>query len=42
MSAYKRDFHEAKYMSLLIKDDELLKNIEEFLKNSEEHLKRIR
>ena len=29
-------------MSLLIKDDELLKNIMEFLKNSEEHLKRIR
>ena len=29
-------------MSLLIKDDELLKNIMEFWKKSEEHQKRIR
>ena len=27
MSAYRRDFDETKYMSFLIKDDELLKNI---------------
>ena len=27
MSAQRRDFHETKYMSFLIKDDELLENI---------------
>ena len=42
MSAYKRDFGKTKYMSLLIKDDELLKNVMECWKKSEEHQKRIR
>ena len=37
MSAYRRDFDETKYMSLLIKDDELLKKCNEIwekVKNS--------
>ena len=30
MSAYRKDFDETKYISLLIKDDELLKNTIKF------------
>ena len=30
MSVYRRDFDETKYMTFLIKDDELLKNIIKF------------
>ena len=30
MSVYRRDFDETKYMTFLIKDDELLKNIMKF------------
>ena len=30
MSAYRKDFDETKYMSFLIKDDELLKNMIKF------------
>ena len=29
MSAYRKDFHETKYMSFLIKDDELLEKYNE-------------
>ena len=29
MSAYRKDFHETKYMSLLVKDDELLEKYNE-------------
>ena len=34
MSAYRRDFDETKYMSLLIKHDELLKHFEEILEKN--------
>ena len=34
MSAYRRDFDETKYMSLLIKDEELQENIMKFGKKS--------
>ena len=34
MSAYRRDFDETKYMSLLIKDEELQENIMKFGKRS--------
>ena len=32
MSAYTRDFDETKYMTFLIKNDELLKNYKKFVK----------
>ena len=35
MSAYRRDFDETKYMSFLIKDDELIKNIIKFEKSEQ-------
>ena len=34
MSAYRRDFDETKYMSFLIKNDELLKKLMKFGKKS--------
>ena len=39
MSAYRRDFDETKYMSLLIKHDELLKHFKEIWEKTENSIK---
>ena len=40
MSAYRRDFDETKYMSFLIKDDELLEKYSEILKTGRNYIKK--
>ena len=41
MTAYRNDFDETKYMSFLIKDDELLEKCSEIWENVENSLKNI-